>query len=150
MRNIDALTKEMQELVHLFLKRLDDQNIKYSIIETLRTKGTQEAFYAQGRESLADVNNKREAVGLWKITEDDNDRVVTKTMNSKHLLGKAIDIAPIINNRIPWNVNSKEVADAWRRIGEIGLSVGLDWGGTWKPLDEFGLGWDLPHFEMKT
>ena len=63
--------------------------------------------------------------------------------------GKAIDIVPILNKKIPWTVDTKEKESAWKKLGEIGESCGLEWGGKWTPLDCFGLGWDLPHFQEK-
>jgi len=148
-KNTESLNPKFQGLVKDFLKKLDDAKIMYSVLETLRTQSTQDAYYSQGRDSLETTNAKRKEAGLYAITENENKRIITKTKSSKHIFGMAIDIVPIINKKIPWSVDTKEKADAWKKLGEIGESCGLEWGGKWTPLDSFGLGWDLPHFQWK-
>ncbi len=64
---------------------------------------------------------------------------VSWTLHSKHLTGDAIDIAPsevlLLKNWAPLHPH-------WERLGEIGESLGLEWGGRWKQRD-------CPHFQIK-
>jgi hypothetical protein len=96
------------------------------------------------------VNEKRERAGLWLIREAENKKTVTRTMKSAHLEGKALDVVPLLpNGTIPWNIATREIADMWKRFGEIGRAAGLEWGGEWKPLDRWGIGWDPPHYQAR-
>ena len=60
----------------------------------------------------------------------------------------AIDIVPVVDGRIPWNVKDAETAELWYQIGKIGEKHGLEWGGRWSPIGAFGLGRDNPHYEL--
>ena len=147
MTKIELLEPNTREKVEKMLHFLDAEKITYKVIETLRTEATQQAYYAQGRMPLYTVNSLRKDAGLWVIDEVTNKRIITWTLKSKHLDGKAIDIVPVFDGKIPWNIKNQEIADLYIRIGKIGESVGLEWGGRWKPLDKFGVGKDAPHFE---
>jgi hypothetical protein len=147
-KTIQSLSPEMIKKVNAFLSVLDEENIFYSIVETRRSRETQEAYYSQGRDSLEVVNAKRAKLNLYKLSELENKNKITWTLDSKHIEGNAIDIAPVINGKIPWNITCKEIAEKWLQLGKIGESVGLIWGGRWKPISEFGIGKDAPHFEI--
>lgn len=67
----------------------------------------------------------------------------SRTMNSRHLTGHAVDCAPIVNGSIPWQEwpYFKKVADVMIQAGkELGIDV--EWGGNW---DSFK---DGPHFQL--
>lgn len=78
------------------------------------------------------------AAGLWAIDSATAIKPNTWTMESKHLVGKAIDIVPIKDGAPCW---LPETSPVWKRMGEIGEEHGLSWGGRWKNND-------CPHFEM--
>jgi hypothetical protein len=149
-RTLNSLDPAFQPLAAEFIWQLKKAGLDYTVIETLRTLAVQTAYYAQGREPLEAVNKERALAGLWLITVEENKRVITQTMESVHLDGWALDVAPLMpNGNIPWNITTREIADLWKRFGEIGQSVGLEWGGGWKPLDRWGIGWDPPHYQAK-
>lgn len=147
MTKIELLEPNTREKVEKMLHFMDNEKITYKVIETLRSPAVQQAYYAQGRMPLDTVNSLRKDAGLWAIDEATNKRMITWTMKSKHLEGKAIDIVPVIDGKIPWNILSQDIADLYIRIGKIGEAVGLSWGGRWTPIDKFGIGKDAPHFE---
>ena len=149
MKNLDSLVPSFKSKVVVFLNKLDTEKITYAIIETRRTQETQDAYYAQGRKPKEEINAMRSKIGLYLLGDDEAKRIVTQTKNSKHILGLAIDIIPTINNAPLWTVNTPEKIKLYKRMGEIGISCGLDWGGSWTPFDVNGLGWDLPHFQEK-
>jgi peptidoglycan L-alanyl-D-glutamate endopeptidase CwlK len=63
----------------------------------------------------------------------------TKTMNSKHLVGKAVDLYPLsCDGMINWNGFSGLVRVMKEAASELGVKItcGYDWG------------WDKPHFEL--
>lgn len=67
----------------------------------------------------------------------------SKTMNSKHLTGRAVDIAPIVDGKVRWDWPLfYPVADAFKKAAAE-LNVEIVWGGDWKTFK------DGPHFELK-
>jgi hypothetical protein len=148
--NLSALDPSFQPASVEFITSLKEAGLDYTIVETLRTLLVQKAYYAQDQEPLKAVNEKRALAGLWLIGETENRKVITQTMKSVHLDGKALDVAPLMpDGKIPWNINTPEIAAMWKRFGEIGRSAGLEWGGGWEPLDRWGIGWDAPHYQAK-
>jgi peptidoglycan L-alanyl-D-glutamate endopeptidase CwlK len=146
MSKIQLLAPEVCKYFEGFIGRLDKQGLRYSILETLRTKEVQEAYYAQGRRPLEEINELRKKAGLYLLGAEEGNRIVTKTMESVHLTGKAADIVPVIDGKIPWNITA-ENAELWLAFGRLGQEAGLEWGGSWAPLDRFGIGWDAPHYQ---
>lgn len=69
-------------------------------------------------------------------------RRVSWTLESKHVTGDAIDVAPFEvyqlygADKIRWNADDP----VWYAIGHIGEAIGLRWGGRWKVRD-------MGHFE---
>ncbi|MCL2128256.1 MAG: M15 family metallopeptidase [Treponema sp.] len=129
-----------------FVNKLDCIGVRYSILETLRTKEVQEAYYAQGRKPLHEINELRKKAGLYLLGEAEGKKIVTKTMGSIHLAGMAADIVPVLDGMIPWNID-KDNAELWLLFGRLGQEAGLEWGGTWTPLNQYGIGWDAPHYQ---
>lgn len=138
-RDIESLLPEMQPKVNEFLKLLEANNIKYRIMETYREQSTQNAYYAQGRKPLEEVNKLREIASLKPINEEDNKNIITKVTYSKHTDRKAIDIAPVDEAGNPnWNADEW----IWNRMASLGEDVGLTAGYRWADFK------DPPHFEI--
>jgi peptidoglycan L-alanyl-D-glutamate endopeptidase CwlK len=79
----------------------------------------------------------RQRHGFWALTPwEATKKPITWTLKSKHLVGKAFDACPVRNGKAWWGAPQ----DVWDKMGEIGESVGLKWGGRWKNKDS-------PHFE---
>lgn len=59
----------------------------------------------------------------------------SKTMNSKHLTGDAVDLMAYVGSRASWELNLyDDIADAMREGGEK-AGIALRWGAAWhKPL----------------
>lgn len=80
-------------------------------------------------EGLRDIERQRELVNTGKST----------TLNSRHLTGHAVDIAPW---PISWDWNYfYPIADAMKQAAEE-LEVDLEWGGDWKSFP------DGPHYQL--
>lgn len=114
-RRIEDMVPELQIIYAAFKAKMDAAGIGYIVTSTRRTQEDQDALYAKGR------------------TEPG--RIVTWTRKSRHIGGKAFDIAVLIGGRVTWDPLF------YQTPGEIGMSVGLKWGGTFKTPD-------LPHFEL--
>jgi peptidoglycan L-alanyl-D-glutamate endopeptidase CwlK len=80
---------------------------------------------------------------------------LTKTMNSRHLSGYAVDLVPVGVNDV-WNRNRADVLAAWLAVSDAvhqaaaESKITIRWGGDFNG-DGFGVGnddWDLPHFEL--
>lgn len=115
-RRLDSLEQLTRFRMFEFLARLTEANIPVMIINTLRTKEEQEKNIANG--------------ASW-------------TPNSKHLVGKAVDICPYAiyqehgDKKLQWDSNDP----IWEKIGQIGEKCGLKWGGRWTQKD-------MGHFEI--
>jgi peptidoglycan L-alanyl-D-glutamate endopeptidase CwlK len=114
-RRLDDLSPRFRPLAFQLLARTVEAGIPVVIVDTLRTAAEHQANLAKG---------------------------VSWTARSRHLDGDAIDICPYATwdaagpDKLNWNVNDP----AWKRLGEIGESLGLRWGGRWRQRD-------LGHFE---
>lgn len=108
-----------------------------SVSETIRELAVQMAYYSRTRMSVSDVKAMYKAAGLYAIGDAEAKRAATWTLESKHLRGEAVDIVPTKEGKYWWNAPS----EVWKRMGEIGETHGLTWGGRWKNAD-------CPHFEI--
>ena len=80
-------------------------------------------------EGIRNINRQRELVKTGKST----------TMNSRHLTGHAVDIAPW---PISWEWEEfYPIADAMKTAAEE-LEIDLEWGGDWKNFP------DAPHWQL--
>lgn len=80
-------------------------------------------------EGVRNINRQRELVAKGAST----------TMNSRHLTGHAVDLAPYPIN---WDWEYfYPIADAMKQAAEE-LDVDLEWGGDWKSFP------DGPHFQL--
>ncbi len=129
------------------------------LVETFRSAAVQTAYYAQGRQSLAKVNELRKAAGLYLIDAAENKRKITfkpagGSMHEKMINGepasKAFDIGFIKT------VDGKPVMDwsekNYKRVEQIirAKFPEVTWGGDWdrdgRTDDEKFV--DLPHFQV--
>ncbi len=122
-RSLNDLSHRFQPTVFEFIARCIEAGVPLLIVDTLRTEEEQKANIARG---------------------------VSWTPNSKHLPqppdGKAlaIDVVPYSTyllhgiSKLAWESSEP----AWLKIGEIGESLGMRWGGRWSTPD-YG------HFEYK-
>lgn len=105
------------DLIRVVKLAIANSSIDFRIIEGLRSKNRQRQMFINGR---------------------------SQTLNSKHVTGHAIDIAPLVNNKIPWENNSYffEVAEAMKKSA-ASLKTPLIWGGDWPKFKDYS------HFELK-
>lgn len=66
----------------------------------------------------------------------------TQTMNSRHLTGHAVDVAPIVDGEVRWDWPLfYKLAPVFKQAAQD-LQVALEWGGDWKTFK------DGPHFQL--
>lgn len=109
-KSLEGVHPDLVSVVERAIK-LTEQD--FMVIEGLRTVERQKKLLAEGK---------------------------SKTMNSRHLTGHAVDLCPY---PVDWNDHSKfkAIADAMKEAAEE-LNVPIEWGGDWKG------GWDKPHFQL--
>ncbi len=114
-RSEKSLTGVHPSLVAVVRRAKELCEVDFVVIEGLRTKARQTELVAKG---------------------------ASKTMNSRHLTGHAVDIAPVIGKEIRWDWPLYyKLADAMKRAAKE-LGVKLVWGGDWRTFK------DGPHFEI--
>ena len=60
----------------------------------------------------------------------------SKTMNSRHLTGDAVDLAPIVDNKVSWDwKHFYPLAEAVKQAAKE-VRTEVRWGGCWKSLSE--------------
>ena len=114
-RSLDRLIGVNPTLVKVVKRAIEISDIDFMVVEGLRTKETQAEYVKKG---------------------------VSKTMNSYHLTGHAVDLAPVVNGKIDWNNidEFKQVAKAMKTSAkESGVSI--EHGGDWKTFK------DYPHYQ---
>lgn len=137
-KELKDLLPEVQILAEKFIEKCKLNGIEVKIVSTYRSFEEQDALYAQGRENLTEVNKFRQLVGLYQISEKEN-KIVTnaKGGQSNHNFRVAFDCVPIIDNKFCWDSSHP----SWKKMGEIGKSLGLEWAGEWVKFKEY------PHFQ---
>lgn len=67
----------------------------------------------------------------------------SKTMNSRHLTGHAVDLAPWVDGKVSWDWDwYYPLADAMKAAARE-IKVPIEWGGDWKTFKD-GPHWQLP------
>ena len=102
-------------LVQVVKRAIQITPIDFIVVEGLRTKERQAYLFEKG---------------------------ATKTMNSRHLTGDAVDLAPIVNNKVSWDWKDfYPLAEAVKEAAKQ-VKVEVEWGGEWKSFP------DAPHWQL--
>ena len=135
-RSLDNLKNVNADLVRVVKRAIEITEIDFTVIEGYRTEERQRELVRKG---------------------------ASKTMNSRHLTGHAVDIVPLVDGKISWNFNyyyplAKAMAQAATELG-----VNVRWGGAWTNIrnkkgtpqqwvqeyyNSGGAFQDGPHFEI--
>lgn len=140
---VEALSEPFRAKARLLTEKVGTSGLPLRLFEGVRTFARQQDLYAKGR--------KRDAKGVWRITEPS--KVVTKAVPGQgaHNWGYAVDFVLDPESewwgacRIagPWDVGDAKnplPKLAWEKYGRLVRECGLRWGGDW--------GWDMPHAEL--
>ena len=115
-RSLDRMKGVDERLVNVVKRAIEISEVDFMVTEGLRTKERQAQLVKAG---------------------------ASKTMNSKHLTGKAVDLAAVVGGQVRWDWPLyNKIAVAMKRAAEI-LNVKIQWGGDWVTFK------DGPHFEIK-
>ena len=131
-RSKSRLSGVQAPLRRVVARAIEMTAVDFAVIEGLRTLARQQALYAQGRTAPG--------------------KVVTWTMNSRHLEGAAVDLAPIDSaGRILWEDTAAfdQIAKAmFAAADDVGVRIrwGADWDQDGAPRERGEH--DSPHFEL--
>jgi len=115
-RSLERLVGVHPDLVRVVKRAIGESPLDFTVLEGLRTVERQKVLFAKG---------------------------ATRTMNSRHLTGHAVDLAPVINGQVSWD---------WPLYHKLALTVlaaakdegvPITWGGSWATFKD-GPHWELP------
>lgn len=135
-KSLERLKGVHPDIIRVVQRAIELSEIDFTVLEGLRTKERQAELVRKG---------------------------ASKTMNSRHITGHAVDIAPIVDGKVSWDFNyyyplAKAMAQAATELG-----VPIRWGGAWTVIaakkgtpqewvkayrDGGGRFLDGPHFEI--
>ena len=114
-RSLERMQGVHPDLVKVVLLAIQLTEVDFGVTEGVRTIEKQREYYAKG---------------------------ASKTMNSRHLTGHAVDLVAYIGAEVNWSWPLyHKIADAMKRAANS-LNVPIVWGGDWKSFK------DGPHFEL--
>lgn len=91
-------------------------DIDFTVLEGLRTKTRQKQLMAAG---------------------------ATRTMNSRHLTGHAVDLGVMVGGTVRWDWPLYHKLAVFVKQAAADLNIPIQWGGDWKSFK------DGPHWELK-
>ena len=106
-RSLSRLEGVHPDLVRVVKKAATMSPLDFTVLEGLRTLDRQKQLMASG---------------------------ATKTLNSRHLTGHAVDLAPMIGGTVRWDWPLYHQLADIVRSASFSESVPIRWGGTWKLL----------------
>jgi len=114
-KSIDRLSGVHPDLVAVVKRALEITEVDFAVLEGVRSRTRQEQLFKQK---------------------------ATKTMNSRHLTGHAVDLGAYVGGSVRWDWPLYyRIADAMKAAAAE-LEIPLTWGGDWKTFP------DGPHFEL--
>ncbi len=114
-RSLNNLEGVHPELVKVVKRALEITSVDFAVIEGLRSVERQKQLYAAG---------------------------ASKTMNSRHLTGHAVDLAAFVGGAIRWDWPLYDVLGVAMKAAAKELNIPIIWGGDWTTFK------DGPHFEL--
>lgn len=104
------------DLVRVVQHAIKISKVDFTVLEGVRTLATQRKYFSAGK---------------------------TRTMNSRHLTGHAVDLAPVVNGEISWDWKDfHPLAEAMKAAAKA-ENVPITWGGDWTTFKD-GPHWELP------
>ena len=114
-RSLSNLEGVHPDLVKVVKRAIELTQVDFTVIEGLRTKERQAQLLKEKK---------------------------TTTLNSRHLTGHAVDIAPWIDGTVSWDWKHYNIIEQAMKQAALELKISIEWGGDWKSFK------DGPHFEL--
>lgn len=115
-RSVERLHLVHPDLVCVVKRALAESDLDFTVLEGRRTVERQKELFAKG---------------------------ATKTMNSRHLTGHAVDLAPVIGGQVSWDWPLYHRLAKVVKAAAAKEDVPITWGGDWKSFKD-GPHWELP------
>lgn len=115
-RSLSRLEGVHPDLVRVVKRAAATSDLDFTVLEGLRTIDRQKQLKAQG---------------------------ATKTMNSRHLTGHAVDLAPMLDGKVSWDWPLYHRLAKIVKAAAAAEKVPLTWGGDWRTFKD-GPHWELP------
>lgn len=115
-RSLSRLEGVHPDLVRVVKRAAAMSSLDFTVLEGLRTVARQKQLYDQG---------------------------ATKTMNSRHITGHAVDLAPMIGGTIRWDWPLYHQLAEVVKAAAKAENVPIQWGGDWRTFKD-GPHWELP------
>lgn len=103
------------DLVNVVTRALSNSSIEFQVSEGIRT-----------------LEKQRELVRIG----------ASKTLNSRHLDGHAVDLFAVVDGQARWDWPLYEKISTSMKIAAAELAVPIEWGGDWRSFK------DGPHFQL--
>lgn len=103
-------------LVRVVNRAIEITDIDFTVLEGLRTKERQAELFRLG---------------------------ASRTLNSRHLTGHAVDLAPLVSGRVSWDWPLYHRLAVFIKAAAKEVDVPVEWGGDWKTFKD-GPHWQLP------
>jgi len=114
-RSVERLRGVHPDLIKVVKLAITLTEVDFGVTEGIRTRERQRELVAKG---------------------------ASKTMNSRHITGHAVDLAAYLGTEVRWDWPLyHKIADAMKRAANA-LGVPIVWGGDWRTFK------DGPHFEL--
>lgn len=132
-KSLERLNTVHPDLQRVMRRALELSEIDFSITQGKRTLKEQQDLYAKGR------NQKElDAAGLHHIAPAPGP-VVTWSLKSNHLTGKAVDVGAYPHGALSWNEKFYGVIAKAVRKASQELKIPVVWGAVWdKRIDQIG------------
>jgi peptidoglycan L-alanyl-D-glutamate endopeptidase CwlK len=106
-RSLSRLEGVHPDLVRVVKRAAAMSDLDFTVLEGLRTLDRQKELVKQG---------------------------ASKTMNSRHITGHAVDLAPMIGGKVSWDWPLYLKLGEVMRAASLAEKIPIRWGGTWKLL----------------
>jgi peptidoglycan L-alanyl-D-glutamate endopeptidase CwlK len=114
-RSLNNLKGVDEDLVAVVKRAIEITEVDFGVTEGIRTLDRQEELYKKG---------------------------LSKTMKSKHLIGRAVDVVAYVDGKVSWEEQYYHTIATAMKSAATELNVNIKWGGDFKSF------FDGPHFEL--
>lgn len=114
-RSLMRLEGVHPDLVRVVKRTAASSDLDFTVLEGLRTEARQRQLFKEG---------------------------ASKTLNSRHLTGHAVDLAPMLDGKVSWDWPLYHRLAKIVKAAAAAENVPLQWGGDWRFKD--GPHWELP------
>ena len=115
-RSLQRLDGVHPDLVAVVQRAIEITEIDFTVLEGVRSIERQRKLYASG---------------------------ASKTLNSRHLTGHAVDLAPYVDGAVSWHWPQYYVLEKAVKAAADELGIPIVWGGDWSSFKD-GPHWQLP------